>query len=102
MTGADFDADRSACGRLAWHACCLRVGVDGTEGGKAAMSTPGRTVTTAVTAFKPYERLEKLRREHCEELKARLGQLRVALAPSDAEELKDVEALWDMSSSAGV
>jgi DnaK suppressor protein len=67
------------------------------------MSTPGRTVrTTAVTAFEPYERLAKLRREHCDELKAGLGQLRVALVAADAVEVTDDEALCDMNSSAGI
>ena len=67
------------------------------------MWTPGRAPRTmAGTAAERYERLEKLRRERCEELKALIGELRVALVASDAEDLKDVEALCDMSSSAGV
>jgi DnaK suppressor protein len=70
---------------------------------EVAMSTPGRAVRrTAVTAFKEYERLEKLRREHGDELRARLGQLRLALAPAETVEVDDVEALCDMSSSAGI
>lgn len=98
-----LDADRSDCGHLAWHVCCHCSAWTESEEEEAAMSTPGRTVRmTAVTAFKPYERLEELRREHCEELKARLGQLRVALAPADAVEVNDVESLCDMSSSAGI
>jgi RNA polymerase-binding transcription factor DksA len=54
------------------------------------------------TASEQYERLEELRREHCEELKERLGQLRVALAPTDAVEVTDTEALCDHSWSAGI
>jgi len=49
-----------------------------------------------------YERLEELRREHREELKARIGELRVALTPTDAVEVNDNEALCDNSFSAGM
>lgn len=58
--------------------------------------------TTALTPSAPHERLEELRREHRDELRARLDQLRTALAPVDAEEVKDVEALCDRSSRAGI
>jgi RNA polymerase-binding transcription factor DksA len=54
------------------------------------------------TAAEQYERLEDLRRLHREEFKARLGELRVALTPADAVEVKDNEALYDNSSSAGI
>jgi len=54
------------------------------------------------TAFTNYERLEELRRQYREVLKARLGQLRVALTPADAVEVNDNEALCDNSSSAGI
>jgi DnaK suppressor protein len=75
----------------------------GIEGGKAVMSTPGRTVRTMPgTASEQYERLEELRREHLEELKERLGQLRVALTPIDAVEMNDIEALCDHSWNAGI
>ena len=67
------------------------------------MSTPGRTVRTmSGTASEQYERLEELRREHREELKERLGQLRVALTPADAVEVNDIEALCDNSWSTGI
>jgi len=67
------------------------------------MSNAGRTVRTmSGTASAHYERLEELRRRHREELKARLGQLRVALTPADAVEVNDIEALCDNSSSAGI
>ena len=67
------------------------------------MWTPGRTVRTMPgTASEQYERLEELRREHREELKERLGQLRVALTPADAVEVNDIEALCDNSWSAGI
>ena len=67
------------------------------------MSTPGRTARTMPgTASANYERLEELRRQHREELKERLGQLRVALTPADAVEVNDIEALCDNSSSAGI
>jgi DnaK suppressor protein len=66
------------------------------------MST-GRTVRTIPgTGSEQYERLEELRREHREELKERLGQLRVALTPTDPVEVNDVEALCDHSWSAGI
>ena len=64
------------------------------------MSSPGRKVPR--TAAEHYERLEELRRRHREEFKARLGELRVALTPADAVEVKDNEALYDNSSSAGI
>ena len=67
------------------------------------MSTPGRTVRRMPgTASEHYERLEELRREHREELKERLGQLRVALTPTDPVEVNDIEALCDLSWSAGI
>ncbi len=67
------------------------------------MSTPGRTVRMMPgTASEQYERLEELRREHREELKERLGQLRVALTPADAVEVNDIEALCDNSWSTGI
>jgi RNA polymerase-binding transcription factor len=67
------------------------------------MSTPRRTARTMPrTASAHYERLEELRRRHREEFKARLGELRVALTPADAVEVKDNEALYDNSSSAGI
>ena len=67
------------------------------------MSTPGRTALTVPgTASAKYERLEELRRQYREDLKARLGQLRVALTPADAVEVNDLEALCDNSSSAGI
>jgi DnaK suppressor protein len=67
------------------------------------MSTPGRKVRRMPpTAAEHYERLEELRREHLEELKARIGELRVALAAADAGEVTDTEALCDNSSSAGI
>jgi DnaK suppressor protein len=52
--------------------------------------------------FEHYQRLEQLRRKHREELKARLGDLRVALATADGVEVNDVEALCDNSASTGV
>jgi DnaK suppressor protein len=80
----------------------MLMGLDGIEGGKAVMST-GRTVRTMPgTASEQYERLEELRREHREELKERLGQLRVALAPAEAVEVNDIEALCDNSWSTGI
>ena len=67
------------------------------------MSTPRRTARMVPrTATADYERLEELRRQLREELKARLGQLRVALTPADAAEVNDIEALCDNSSSAGI
>ena len=67
------------------------------------MSTPGRTARTMPgTATANYGRLEELRRQHREELKARLDQLRVALTSADAVEVNDLEALCDNSSSAGI
>ena len=67
------------------------------------MSTQGRTVRRMpCTAAEHYERLEELRRERREELKARIGELRVALAPADAVEVTDTEALCDNSASAGI
>lgn len=58
-------------------------------------------MTTPSTA-RHHERLEGLRREHREELKARLEELRVSLTPVHAEQGNDIEALCDTSSSAGV
>ena len=67
------------------------------------MSTPGRTARRMpVSVSEHLERLEELRRQRCEELKARLADLRVALTPDDAAEVKDLEALCDVSSSTGV
>ena len=67
------------------------------------MSTPVRAVRRMPgTASEHYERLEELRREHREELKERLGQLRVALTPTDPVEVNDIEALCDLSWSAGI
>ena len=67
------------------------------------MRTPARTIRTMPsTASQHYERLEALRREHREELKARVDQLRVSLTPPDAVEVNDIEALCDASSSAGI
>jgi len=67
------------------------------------MSTPGRTARTLPGSVSDqHERLEELRRERREELKARLGELRVALSPDEAAELKDLEALGDVSSTTGV
>ena len=67
------------------------------------MSTRSRTVRTMPrTASADYERLEELRRQHSEEFKARLGELREALAQADVVEVNDNEALCDNSSSAGI
>jgi DnaK suppressor protein len=49
-----------------------------------------------------HERLEELRREHREELRVRLGELRIALSPDDAVDVNDLEALCDNSSSTGI
>jgi DnaK suppressor protein len=77
--------------------------LDGIEGGKPVMSTQGGTVRTMRgAASEQYERLEGLRREHLEELKERLGQLRVALDAADPVEVNDIEALCDHSWSAGI
>ena len=67
------------------------------------MSTPRRAARTMPrTASADYQRLEELRRQHREEFKARLGQLREALTQADAVEVNDNEALCDSSSSAGI
>jgi RNA polymerase-binding transcription factor len=67
------------------------------------MSTPRRTARTMPrTASADYERLEELRRQHREEFKARLGQLREAHTQADAVKVNDNEALCDNSSSAGI
>jgi DnaK suppressor protein len=53
-------------------------------------------------AWEHYARLEQLRRQHRDELRARLTELRAALTTPEVVEATDLEALCDSSSSAGV
>jgi DnaK suppressor protein len=68
------------------------------------MPSTARTVLTmpSTPSRQHYEGLEALRREHREELKVRLEELRASLTPVHAGEVNDIEALCDTSSSAGV
>jgi RNA polymerase-binding transcription factor len=67
------------------------------------MSARARTVVRlSEKGSTQYERLQELRRQHRDELMARLGELRDALTPADAVEVNDVEALCDKSSSTGI
>ncbi len=49
-----------------------------------------------------YRRLEELRRERREELELRLRELRESSMPSEAVDVKDIEALSDNAATVGV
>src|SRR5262245_64245251 len=77
-------SERSLDG-AAWNRGARRQLGPGPRSRRMLMSTPGRTGRTLPGTFsKHYDRLEELRRERTEQLKARVGELREAGAQGGA------------------